>query len=1073
MNYQKETPAYIWLITYVIGYSVINGLLILNQIESRPWLILMSIPPVILASIFDTRIYRTALLIFALNLLAAYFLSPHAASERISWVPYVGIFTLTLVVELNGFVARRQQRLMKNLARTEAELRQQKSFLQLVLDSSPNLISVRNQREEYILANAAVAKLLNTSTDKMIGNTSVDLFSDSEMLERTTAENNEVFATGETRFLPERFLYDNEGNPHWYQVTKSPLRDENGKTTHVLIVADEITHRHLAAQETQRNTQLFRALAESTRYLLEGDFDSALQKTLAELGNLIAIDGILVAENVDEGDKKSFVLREERLWLRSQPVYDKVVNFPVECSFFPTFARLYGILAAGHMLHMDELSDSEKSHLSPYQIKSLIALPIQVDGKFWGSIVFFDWSNGRQWLESECNTLTVFSSILGTAIARRNDWRELERQEQFTRDVLSALSVDIFVKDTEGRFVMANYSDTGSQNAELRPVIGKTSKELFGSERALKYLEEDQFVVKTGQVYISPVESYINRDGMEHWRQVEKSPIFDATGKVTYIVGIQYDITEQMAKNEELRKAKEAAEAATRAKSAFLANMSHEIRTPMNAVIGMTSLLSQTELNSEQLECVDTIRTSGETLLGIINKILDFSKIESEQLELEIQPFNLIEWLEHTIDLFAHKAYEKSLELILSIAPGVPTHIDGDAVRLRQVLSNLIDNAIKFTETGEIGISVSLVADNPNHLYFSISDNGIGLSEEEQRRLFQSFSQVDTSITRRYGGTGLGLAISKRLCELMGGTIGVESVKNQGTTFYFTIAFERAVDHQVWPITEALLKRKNIIIMSEHVKLRRELQSLLELWGASVIVIHSAAQAKQLISSITAHLLIADLYTDVHEELKSLLIEQVDKGVTSIPVLLLTPAYDTVISLNLSSSYNCTTLTKPLKPTELLNRITGVITTERKTVPVRHRIPSASPVDGSKSLLLVEDNEVNRKVALRLLQRLGYQADVAANGEEAVNLLLRQHFDIVLMDAHMPVMGGLEATRRIRTILPQERQPYIIGITADALASFRDECLEAGMNDYITKPVGFEDLARVLVRCSEQLVQTP
>ncbi len=752
------------------------------------------------------------------------------------------------------------------------------------------------------------------------------------------------------------------------------------------------------------------------------------------------------------------------MWLKAPPPSDQNVQFPLEMSYFPTFARLYGILSSGHMIRIEEMAESEKVWLDTNSVQSFIGLPIQVDGKFWGSVCFVDWLIARQWQENECNILSLLTTMLGNAIARRNDWEELERQERFTRHVLSALPVQIFVKDAEGRFVMANDEYSIAGNKVSGPVLGSTSSELFGSESAKQYDEEDQYVIRTGQVYVSPVEPYFVPEGKERWRQIEKSPIRDANGKVTHIVGIQYDLTEQMEKNEELRKAKEAAEAATRAKSAFLANMSHEIRTPMNAVVGMTSLLTQTNLDDEQRECIETIRNSGEALLGILNKILDFSKIESEQLELEHQPFALIECLEQTLELFAHKAYEKGLELFLSITPGVPTYIYGDLVRLRQILSNLIDNAVKFTDTGDIVVSVSVEQNDMSHIYFSVSDNGIGLSQEEQQRLFLSFSQVDSSITRRYGGTGLGLAISKRLCELMGGRIWVSSSEQQGTTFHFTIAFEPVVEQPIWPGNHSPLSRKRILLIDGHPLIRKELRDLLELWGALVSVASSVSQATQLLTGPFYHLVIADLHMALTGGLKSALENQLERTTSETQILLLTKVGDPFNPAELQKSNNYSTLTKPIKPTELLARITSLTLDTPNTRTVRSRTQPVLPINDAVKILLVEDNEINRKVALRLLQRLGYQAEVTANGEEAVNLLSRQRFDIVLMDAHMPVMGGLEATRRIRTLLPQPEQPYIIGITADALASFREECLDAGMDDYITKPMGIEDLSQALTR---------
>ena len=390
-------------------------------------------------------------------------------------------------------------------------------------------------------------------------------------------------------------------------------------------------------------------------------------------------------------------------------------------------------------------------------------------------------------------------------------------------------------------------------------------------------------------------------------------------------------------------------------------------------------------------------------------------------------------------------------------------------MRLRQILSNLIDNGIKFTEQGEVLISVSTVPTEPNCLHFVIRDTGIGIALEEQQRLFQLFTQVDASITRRFGGTGLGLAISKQLCELMGGKIWVESELTKGSAFHFTITAEPVADQPLWPENRSILLGKRILLVESHTRLQSELQCLLKLWGVNVTLassISNAAFSTPVASSYD--LIMVELTETLPHELKQLIDQQNASNTFDIPILLLATVGDKPNLSELQKMGKFSVLIKPVKPYELLSNLKEycVKSTQPFSAVNRHfQIPTTF---SEAKVLLVEDNEINRRVALRLLQRLGYQADIAGNGAEAVDLLLRRPYDVVLMDAHMPVMGGLEATRRIRTLLPSNLQPYIIGLTADAMTNFREECLSAGMNEYITKPVGLEVLAAAMERSTSQ-----
>lgn len=593
------------------------------------------------------------------------------------------------------------------------------------------------------------------------------------------------------------------------------------------------------------------------------------------------------------------------------------------------------------------------------------------------------------------------------------------------------------------------------------------------------------------------------------WINARAVPVVSEDGEVNGFVGTCEDISQLIQQQQFLEQARQAAESASRAKSEFLATMSHEIRTPMNAIIGLTGLLLDMELSGQQREFMNTIRLSGDALLTIINDILDFSKIESGKLDIEAYPFNLLTCVEEALDLVASRASDRQLELTSHIDPDIPMAVIGDMGRLRQILVNLLTNAIKFTEQGEVVLYLSMnptcswVAmpdyltraekDYPCYEFqFSVRDSGVGISETGMERLFKPFSQVDASITRHYGGTGLGLAISKRLCEEMGGTIWVESrtlagersqggttpanyhkidLAKTGSIFYFTV--QLPVNPQSPKLVEkdrvAHLKNCHLLIVDDNATNRKILTLQAQAWQMTSVAVSSGEAALELLKAHqTFDLAILDLQMPgIDGFTLGEMIHQLPKH-QDLPLVLLTsigqapPAHDPPIF--------AAAITKPIKQSNLFNVLSDILSQRQpQTEQVAETPPPSSPLNERSlpalRILVAEDNKINQMVALRMLERLGYRADIAANGLEVLDALERQPYDVILMDMQMPEMDGITATQNIVQRYPRLKRPRIIAMTANAMESDRQACLDAGMDDYVSKPVNLDELIKALGQC--------
>jgi PAS domain S-box-containing protein len=669
----------------------------------------------------------------------------------------------------------------------------------------------------------------------------------------------------------------------------------------------------------------------------------------------------------------------------------------------------------------------------------------------------------------------IFWDVTG----RKKTEEELAYERDLLRALLENIPDRIYFKDVKSRFLRVSNSMASRLGLKDRDeVLGKTDFDFYPKELAQEFYNDEQRIVLTGQPLINKLERIVDRDGRESWASVTKVPLHNKSGSVTGIIGISRDVTKLKEAEVALEHARDAALETARIKSEFLANMSHEIRTPMNAITGMTDLLHDTTLEEEQREFVDTIRGSTETLLGIINDILDFSKIEAGKLTVETIDFDLRQTIEDTAEMLAQRAQGKGVELLHAIDDDVPTLLRGDPGRVRQVLSNLVANAVKFTERGEVVIRVTRLSENDKEVRarIAVADTGIGLSQKTLPLIFKAFTQADGSTTRKYGGTGLGLTISKQLVELMGGQIGVESELNRGSTFWFDLPFEKQARAAEAAQNVPDFHNLRVLVVEDNATSRSTLQHQLSQWRMRSGVAADAAEALNQLRTASAE---KDPFAVVLLAMQmpgmdGLTLASAIKNDASLPntrTIILAPFGQRLDHELMDESGVTQCLIKPVKQSRLLDALAN---STRATVPGATQITQRPETVRAKQaalplrILLAEDNAVNQKLALRQLQKLGYTARAVGNGAEVLQELQRVSYDVVLMDCQMPEMDGYEVTRRVREsekqTAGQSPPVYIIAVTAHALDGDRERCLSAGMNDYLTKPLHIAQLEGALDR---------
>ncbi|WP_242492650.1 PAS domain S-box protein [Methanolobus psychrotolerans] len=864
-----------------------------------------------------------------------------------------------------------------------------------------------------------------------------------------------------------RFRHKN-GEYIWILARGSSLVDENGIPYRMAGSHTDVTQSKQAELDLkqslnnslQKETEIEELLNATHAILESNNFEDAGRRIFDACARVIGAKAGYVALLSKSGEENELLFLEDG---------------GMPCSVNPDLPMpLRGLraeaYATGQVVYDNDFMKSKWLEYMPeghMVLPNVLFSPLNVDGKTEG-IMGFSHKDG-DFDENDARLAQTFGEYAAIALKNSKNYNDLENSRAQLQSIIDILPGTLNVVDTEYNIITLN-------NADFRLKLTKydSASDIIGTKCYETYMQRSspcpwckvQEVISTGkQVFDETTPEDIREIKTGKALQLSISPIKDKLGNIKGVVEYGIDVTS-------LRNAKLQAEAANMAKSEFLANMSHEIRTPMNGIIGMTGLLLDTELNEEQRHYADTVQNSGETLLGLINDILDFSKIEAGKLELEELDFDLHELLEDMADMLSVKAHDKGLEFICAAEPNVPPCIRGDPGRLKQVMINLVNNAIKFTEQGEVVVRVTLGSetDSTATLRFSVKDTGIGIPDNKKDILFNKFSQVDASTTRQYGGTGLGLAISKQLVEMMGGEIGVQSNEGKGSEFWFTLSFANGSE------AEGLCKEKlssviegsHVLVVDDNATNREILAKQLSSWKIKAEMAEDGPMALQALNRAY----------DAGEPFQAALLDMQMPGMdgdslarvigsdpklkNSSLIMLSSLGHHPGSQLQDRTNFKAY-LSKPVRASELYNTLCNILSMDKKVPKSHSHLKDRYTHEISSSdlrILLVEDNIVNQNVAQSMLQKLGFSADIASNGEEAIKALENNSYDLVFMDVQMPGMDGLEATRHIRDPLSavHDHDIPVIAMTAHAMTGDKERCLEAGMNDYIPKPVSMQSL---------------
>ena len=905
----------------------------------------------------------------------------------------------------------------------EIELRDEKRYLQMLMDNIPDMIYFKDLQSRFMRINKAHEKALGVQNSKdAVGKTDLDFFDKSHAIEAFQDEQ-EMMKTGLPLLSKLEYIKTFDGY-RYVTSTKIPVRDEQGGIIGMVGVSRDVTESHNIEMKLQQETNLLNTLLDN------------------------------VPDSIYFKDKSSRFIRISNSWLRKNYLKDDLEVIG------KTDADFYSSEFANETFK-DEQTLMETG-------KPLInKLESRIDAL------------GNQ-LYKLANKVAVFDenkNVVGM-IGISHDITELKLTEfklayemELLQSLMDNVPDTIYFKDTDSRFTRINQAFAMALGLNsVDEAIGKTDFDFFHEDQARVSYEGELEILKSGEPKINRIEKVQNADGRIIWISTTKIPIKNQFGKITGIVGISRDVTDLEEVRNNLILAKEQAEEASRAKSLFLANMSHEIRTPMNGIIGMTDIMNQTVLTDDQQNYLTTIAQSGTNLLFIINNILDFSKIESGSLELEKAQVSIRQVLENVADILIITASNKGVNLVNYVDSSIPEIVEGDSVRLQQILLNLVNNALKFTERGEVFFTAELVETNESGsiVLFKVKDTGIGIPKDAQQKIFKSFTQVDSSTTRKFGGTGLGLAISKRLVEKMGGSIGVESVENEGSLFWFTAKFGIGIENKpVKPASVLLIDGLKVLIVDDNRTNRFVFMKYLETWNCKYAQAENGEMAlKMLIENADQNnafdVALIDFQMERIDGLELASRIKENPKISSTRLILLSSVTDVIRRSEVSKRGFNYFLNKPVKLMELYKVILSVTGNnegeKQKPAVVSNDCPT------NLSVLVAEDNYTNLKVAHLILKPFIAVFDSAENGQIAFEKFKTNKYDVIFMDVQMPVMNGYEATKSIRDFEKENNlvPVKIVAMTANAMTDDVELCMNSGMNEYLSKPFKRDDVIRII-----------
>ncbi|HWG42328.1 MAG TPA: PAS domain S-box protein [Gemmataceae bacterium] len=926
---------------------------------------------------------------------------------------------------------------------SEAQLSRERRLLRSLMDNLPDAIFVTDAAGRYALNNVAHQRMLRaTREEEVIGKTVFDFFS-AERAARYHADDQRVLESGQPLLNHEESLTDRAGNRRWMSFTKVPLPGHDGTIAGLVGICRDITELKQAEEERDRFFTL------SLDMLCIAGFDGYFK--------------------------------------RLNPAFERILGYPLEELLTRPFVDF---------VHPD---DHEATRAVMVQLAAGGDL-VSFENRYRCKDGSYKW---MLWTSAPFTEQRLIYAAARDITERKTTEEALARERNLLRTLMDNLPDHIFVKDAASRFVMANAATLHSLGASsLEEVIGKTDFDFLRRELAEQYFRDEQAVCHSGRPLVNREELLVDPSGRQKWLLTTKLPLRDSTGAVFGLVGMSHDITERKCMEEQWRQAKETADAANRAKSEFLARMSHEIRTPMNGILNMTDLALETSLTIEQRDYLQMVKASGDGLMTVINDILDFSKIEAGKLHLEPAPFAVRDSLDDTVRTLGLRAQQKGLELACHITPDVPDHLLGDLGRLRQIIINLVGNAIKFTSQGEVIVTVRMQSGVGSQsqesgvrsqesgvrsqesgcglrtadcgLYFEVTDTGIGIPLDKQGIIFEPFEQVDGGDSRRFGGTGLGLAISSQLVAMMGGQLHVESpvAAGRGSRFHFTARFGLPQGPAATgPGEPSDVHDLPVLVVDDNATNRLILTEMLTSWRMKPIAVEGAREAMEELrraANAGEPYPVVLLDSQMPEVDGFALAEQI----RTQPELVGATIMMLVSSDRQGSMERChevgisACLMKPLKQSELLNTILDLLSTKEGRRTPRAAVDLAEPPAGVERrlrILLAEDNMVNQRVAMRILEKRGHSVVLAHNGKEVLALLERETFDLVLMDLEMPEMGGFEATANIRQReRATDRHIPILALTAHAMKGDRERCLQAGMDGYVAKPIQARELFQAI-----------